>query len=132
MGGEITHLEAQQQLALSATPTFIAGVPDDLVQAARANADKPFPWGGDYSAAKTIHFQAGDDDQTRGVFPRNRSRYPTVKFTDGSSGLIVEGDINHPISFDTHPSFASFATKVDYVRATVRRIAAGNVGLNLR
>lgn len=125
-------LPAQQQLPMSHTPTFIAGVPDELVQAARANADKPFTWGGDYSAAKTIHFQAGDFDQTRGVFPRNRSRYPTVKFADGSSGLIVEGDINHPISFHTHPSFASFSTKDYYVRATVRRIAAGNVGMNLR
>ena len=126
------QLPARQQLPMSHTPIFIAGVPDDLVQAARANADKPFPWGGDYSAAKAVHFQAGDFDQTRGVFPRNRSRYPTVKFADGSSGLIVEGDINHPISFYTHPSFASFQTKDYYVRATVRRIAAGNVGMNLR
>ena len=38
----------------------------------------------------------------------------------------------HPISFYTHPSFASFQTKDYYVRATVRRIAAGNVGMNLR
>lgn len=125
-------LPAQQQLALSALPTFIAGVPDDLVQTARANAGKPFPWGGNYSAAKAVHFQAGDDDQARGVSPRNRSHYPTVKFADGSSGLLVQGDIGHPISFFTHPSFASFQTKEYYVRATVRRIAAGNVGMNLR
>lgn len=125
-------LPARQQLPLSHTPTFIAGVPEDLVQAARMNSGKPFPWGGDYSAAKTISFQAEDTDQTHGVFPRNRSRYPTVKFADGSSGLLVEGDIGHPISFYTHPSFASFATKDYYVRATVRRIAGGNVGMNLR
>ena len=38
----------------------------------------------------------------------------------------------HPISFYTHPSFASVQTKDYYVRATVRRIAAGNLGMNLR
>lgn len=125
------QLPPSQSHALSTTPTFFAGVPDDIVRQARVNSDKPFPWGGDYSKAKSIHFQAGDSDQRRGVFPRNRSRYPTVKFADGSSGLIVEGDISHPIVFYTHPSFASFPTKDYYVRATVRRIAAGNAGMTL-
>lgn len=126
------QLPALQPRTLTTTPTFFAGVPDEIVQQARANSDKPFPWGGDYSGAKTILFQAGDFDQMRGVFPRHRSSYPTVKFADGSSGLIVQGDINHPVSFYAHPSFANFQTKDYYVRATVRRIAAGNVGMNLR
>lgn len=52
-------MPARQQLPMSHIPTFIAGVPDDVVEAARVNADKPVPWGGDYSAAKTIGFQAG-------------------------------------------------------------------------
>ena len=125
-------LLAGQQLTMSAIPTFFAGVPEDVVHKARENAGKNFPWGGDYSSTKTISYEVSPSDQMRGVFPRNRSRYPTVSFPDGTGGLLVEGDINHPISFYVHPTFASFQTKDYYVRATVRRIAAGNVGMNLR
>lgn len=46
--------------------------------------------------------------------------------------ITGQGDINHPISFYAHPSFASFQTRDYYVRATARRLAAGNVGMNLR
>lgn len=44
----------------------------------------------------------------------------------------MQGDINHPISFYTHPSFASFQARDYYVRSTVRRIASGTVGMNLQ
>ena len=48
-----------------------------------------------------------------------------MKFADGSTGILVQGDIGHPVSFYVHPSFASFTTKEYYVRVTVRRVAAG-------
>jgi hypothetical protein len=123
---------AGQSLVLSDAPVAIAGLPSKLIEEAQANAKLDFPWGGDYSSSKSISFQAGLPDQLQGVFARGRSSYPTVTFSDGSSGLVVAGDINHPISFYTHPSFASFQTKDYYVRVTVRRLAAGNVGMNLR
>src|SRR5262249_31078495 len=34
---------------LTLSPILIDGVPDDLVQKAKANRSKPFPWGGDYT-----------------------------------------------------------------------------------
>lgn len=123
---------AGQPVSIADAPTCIAGLPPELVREARANADHNFPWGGDYSARESVSLKAGLPDQLDGVFPRNRSSYPTVTFSDGSSGLVVQGDINHPISFYAHPSFASYQTRDYYVRATVRRIASGNVGMNLR
>jgi hypothetical protein len=78
-----------------------------------------------------VSFQAGLTDTNRGVWMVNRAGSPTVKFPDGSAGLLVQGDINHPVSFWVHPSFASFRTREYYVRVTVRRVAAGNVGMNL-
>ncbi len=127
-----TKLTAGNPLVLSDIPMIIAGLPADLVQQARDNSVQNFPWGGDYTSAKTVSFQAGLPDQVQGVTPRGRGNYPTVTFADRSAGLVVAGDINHPVSLYAHPSFASFQTREYYVRATVRRLAAGNVGMNLR
>ncbi len=125
-------LPAGQSLVVGETPVFVLGVPAKLVQGAQANASQPFPWGGNYANAKAVSFRAGHDDQIRGVFPRGRANYPTVTFADGSSGLVLPGDIGHPILFYTHPSFASFQTDEYYVRVAVRRLGNGNVGMNLR
>ena len=83
-------VSAGQPVVLNDAPVSIAGLPPELVQEARTNTKLNFPWGGDYSSAKSISFQAGRADQLHGVFPRNRSSYPTVTFSDGSSGLVVQ------------------------------------------
>lgn len=127
-----SKLPAGRNLVVGETPVFVSGIPAKMVQEAQANASQPFPWGGNYSNAKFVSFRAGHEDQMRGVFPRSRANYPTVTFADGSSGLLVPGDIGHPISFYAHPSFASFQTQEYYVRVAVRRVGQGNVGMNLR
>ena len=127
-----TKLSANTPLVLSEVPVIVAGLPEEIVQQARDNSSRNFPWGGDYTSAKTVSFQAGQPDQLQGVTPRGRVNYPTVTFADGSAGLVMPGDINHPISFYVHPSFAGFQVREYYIRATVRRLAAGNVGMNLR
>jgi hypothetical protein len=101
------------------------------VTTAKANARKPFPWGGDHSAAKIATCVPGAPESSSGIFQLRRDNTPVVKFADGSTGIIVQGDITHPVSFYIHPSFAKFSTKEYYVRATVRRFSAGNVGMNL-
>jgi len=126
-----TQLKAGQALALTDTPVVVVGLPADLTEQARTNAVKNFPWGGDHSQATSVSFQAGLPDKAQGVFPLGRSNFPTVTFADGSSGLLMQGDISRPISFFVHPSFASFPTREYYVRVTVRRLVPGNVGMNL-
>jgi hypothetical protein len=128
--GTARTLKVNQQMKLTDAPVCVVGLPDDLLKEAKANASKPFPWGGDYTNAKTVSFQPGST-ATKGIFPVGRADRPLVKFADGSSGIVLEGDINHPISFYVHPSFAKFQTREYYVRVTVRRLAAGNVGMNL-
>ena len=127
-----TTLKAGQPLELTDAPVIVVGLPSELVKQARANANKSFPWGGDYSTAKVVRCRPGSAEASQGVFQTGRSRMPTVKFADGSTGVLVQGDIDHPVSFFVHPSFGTLQTKEYYVRATVRRVAAGNVGMNLR
>jgi hypothetical protein len=129
-GGTTRSLKANQPLELTDAPVFMAGLPPDLLDRARANAGKDFPWGGDYSNAATVSIQPGSAG-SKGIFPVGRADRPVVRFADGSAGVLLEGDIGHPISFYVHPSFAKFQTREYYVRVTVRRVAAGNVGMNL-
>lgn len=129
--GKSTRLAAGQALPLTNAPAIVTSLSPALVAQAKGNADKNFPWGGDYRAAKTVRFRAGVQDETAGLFPLRRDAYPTVTFADGTSGLLVQGDIGHPLSLFVHPSFASFLTREYYVRVHARRISPGNVGMNL-
>src|SRR5262249_54150977 len=125
------NLEAKRPLKLSETPVLVRGLPADLVNQAKANAGKNFPWGGDHSAARAVSCQPGSPDVSKGLFRLGRANCPTVTFPDRSTGILVPGDIGHPVSFFVHPSFAKFHTSEYYVRVTVRRVSAGNVGMNL-
>jgi hypothetical protein len=120
-------------LQLTDTPVYVSNLPESLVQQAAANAAKSFPWGYDHSSAMTVSFQPGQpgDVAGGGIFQLNRAVTPTVKFANGETGILLRGDIGHPVSFWVHPSFATLQQREYYVRATVRRVGAGNVGMNL-
>jgi len=130
-GSRAEILKAGQAVDLSDTPFIMTGLKPELLKLAKANAAKNFPWGGDFSKNKTISLQLGLPNGGKGIFQSSRIDSPSVKFADGSSGILVQGDINHPVSFFVHPTFASFQTKEYFVRATIRRVASGNVGMNL-
>jgi hypothetical protein len=53
---------------------------------------------------------------------------PVHQFADGSSGALVRNNQIPP--FYLHPSFANIKTRDYYIRLTLRRIGAGNVGMN--
>jgi hypothetical protein len=129
--GTETRVKTGQSYELTDTPVLITCHLADVVKEAKANASKSFPWGGDYSTAKTVVCSPASPEINGGIFQLRRDNYPTAKFADGSTGIIVQGDINHPVSFYVHPSFAKFSTKEYYVRVTVRRLSGGNVGMNL-
>ncbi|HEX8912538.1 MAG TPA: hypothetical protein VF796_09275 [Humisphaera sp.] len=122
-------LKAGRQLQLSEEPLIIVGVPAATTAAARANAAKPFPWGGDHSAAKSVACTPGAPAATDGVFQVNRRSTPLVTFHDGSTGVVVRGD--QGTNYFVHPSFADLSAREFYVRVTVRRLASGNLGMNL-
>ena len=131
LAGTTTRLEAGNPLSLTDSPVFVVGLPAHLLKEAQANASKNFPWGGDYSSAKIVSCRPGEAEGSQGVFQVSRASTPTVKFADGSTGILMRGDIGHGANFFVHPSFANFQTREFYVRATVRRVAPGNAGMNL-
>jgi hypothetical protein len=122
-------LKAGEPLSLSDTPLFLLGVPADLAARSKANTSKDFPWGGNYSRVKAVSVQLGSPDGSRGVFPVGGKSTPHFSFPDGTTGVRI--DDNQSTRFYTHPSFASFQTRDYYIRITVRRIGAGNAGMNV-
>lgn len=131
LDGKKNSIKPGEKIALTDSPLLITGLPEKLLKQAEGNKALPFPWGGNYATAKSVTCTLGPTDERRGVFPTNRHQFPTVTFSDNSSGLLLQGDIGHPISFFVHPSFADIFTREYYVRVTVRRVSAGNVGMNL-
>jgi hypothetical protein len=131
LGSAWRTLKAHQPLPLTDAPAFAVGVPADVLKQAESNAGRPFPWGGDHATAKTVSINPGSADPNNGIFQAGRADRPIVRFADGSTGILLEGDIGHAVNFFVHPSFAKFQTKDYYVRVSVRRVAGGNVGMNL-
>ncbi len=131
LSGAATMRGAGQPVALTDSPVLVVGLPADLLKEAQTNATKNFPWGGDYSTAEAVGCEPANPVGNRGIFQVHRDSTPTVTFADGSTGVLVRGDIGQAVSFYVHPSFASFQTKEYYIRVRVRRVAPGNVGMNL-
>ena len=140
LSGVTSDAKAGTPIELNDTPVFVTGVPADLLSAAKANADKPFPWGGDYSRADAVGATLGRPEGDNagggnaggangGVFQVGRRSTPHCTFPDGSTGIILRGD--QSAQFFAHPSFAGLDARDYYVRVTVRRLAPGNLGMNL-
>jgi hypothetical protein len=130
--GDVSVCAPGRYVTLTDSPVLFFDVPAALLKEAQANAGKSFPWGGDHSAATAVHCEPGNADGNSGVFQVGRAANPTVKFADGSTGILARGDIGQAVSFYVHPSFANFQTKEYHVRVRVRRVAPGNVGMNLQ
>ncbi len=85
-------LKAGQPLPLTDAPVFVVGLPADLLAQAQANANKSYPWGGDYSKAESVSVELGAAEGSRGVFQIGRKSTPTCTFPDGSTGIILRGN----------------------------------------
>jgi hypothetical protein len=128
LSNEAATLKAGETMNLTDTPVFITGLPADLLARAKNNVGENFPWGGDYSAAKTVSIQLSSKTQSNGIMQLGETPMPVHQFDDGSSGAVVRN--NQIAPFYIHPSFANIKTRDYYIRLTLRRIGEGNVGMN--
>lgn len=124
--GSRAALAAGRSLALTGEPVLITGVPPSLAGQARRNAEKPFPWGGDYAEAKTVSCRlkaANEDNGLRQIRPG--TTVPTN--AEGVSARRLDfarpdGE-GHYAYFRTSPRFAPFGVKSLEITALVRRLA---------
>ncbi len=103
---------------LTVAPIFVLGVPDNLVALAKANKDKPLPWGGDYSKAKSVTLSIGEDGKAiaKGLHPTSGEDIAKAVLLYSREGAVAGGD-----AFIVDPNFLSYKTGPIEISTTVRR-----------
>jgi polysaccharide biosynthesis protein PslG len=124
--GESTLLPAGKPLTLTSTPVLITGLPAQLVEKARAQKTKPYPWAVDYSgtALATALLQAGNvENGIKQVNSDTTVADAQWRRTDFSR----PDNEGHYVYFWVDPQFATFGAKSFEMTAVVRRIAPDKV-----
>jgi len=120
--GEASEAEG---LDLTSSPVLVLGIPPKLAAEARANAGRPFPWGGDYTGAASVSWEAPGTE--RGLHPTGRAKILAV---DGKEARDLSA--NSGQSFTVDPNFLSYTTVPIKITAVMRRNGEKAAGFNLK
>jgi hypothetical protein len=126
--GDITEAD---QLALTVAPVIVPGPPNELVKQAQANKDKPLPWGGDFSNAKSVSITMEDGRQVeRGLHTLSGDAIAGAVVAYG--GAARAGGVPGGNAFVVDPNFLSYSATPIEITAVVRRNEANdNAGFKL-
>ena len=116
--GQMTE---QEVVELTNSPVLILGVPAPKLAEARAAGAKPFPWGGDYTGAASVRWDAVEG--AKGLHAIGEA-----KIVDGGRDESAQGGQ----SFTVDPNFLSYTTVPLKVTIVVRRIGAKGAGFNFK
>lgn len=115
---------------LTAAPVFVLGVSEQTVAQAKVNKAKAFPWGGDYTDAKSVSIEFGEKTVEKGLHTRSGSAVAEAVVAYGGSaraGSVPGGSV-----FIVDPNFLSYAPTPIEITAVVRRNPANdNAGFKL-
>jgi hypothetical protein len=120
--GEVSELES---VDLTNSPILVLGVPPALVAGARANVGRPFPWGGDFSAASSVSWEA--PGTAKGLHPVGEGKIVTL---DGKEARDISG--SNGLGFTVDPNFLSYTAVPLKITAILRRNGDAGAGFNLK
>lgn len=109
---------------LTRTPILVDGVPDNLVRQAQKNKLKPFPWGGDYTDAKSVSVTYGEQNVEKGLHTKSVTTIAADVLAYGGSarsGTVPGGNV-----FMVDPNFLSYTTVPIEISVVVRRNEAND------
>lgn len=109
---------------LTVAPIFVIGVPEKLVAKAKANKNKPFPWGGDYTKAKSVSVTFGRKTVEKGLHTHSGSDVAAAVVLYGGgarSGEVPGGNV-----FMVDPNFMSYTTEPIEISVVIRRNQAND------
>jgi hypothetical protein len=124
--GENTLLSAGKPLTLTSTPVLITGLSAQLVEKARTQETKPYPWAVDYSGTALATALLKAENVENGIKQVNTdttvadAQWRRTDFSQPNN----EG---HYVYFWVDPQFATFGAKTFEITAVVRRIAPDKV-----
>jgi hypothetical protein len=109
---------------LTVAPILVLGVPENLVTQAKANKSKPFPWGGDYTDAKSVSVVMGEKNTEKGLHTMSGDAVAEAVVAYG--GAARAGNVPGGNTFIVDPNFLSYTTTPIEISMVVRRDAAGH------
>lgn len=120
--GESRTLRAGDSLMLTETPVLVEGLPAALVEKARAQLDKPYPWKVDYRGAELATLRLGERNVGTGIKLINQDT--TIADREWRRTDFSRSDKEgHYAYFWVDPQFAGLETKSIEVTAVVKRVA---------
>lgn len=121
--GTSAPLPSGTPLTLTRSPLYVTGLPPDLVEQARANQGKSFPWGIDYAKINTARIILGATNREEGIKQTKLATTETVHGLDWSArkSTNLKGGEGHFIYFRADPTFAGFGSKNLEMTVVVRR-----------
>ncbi len=123
--GKETRLPAGTQLTLTASPVFIADLPETLAAQAAAQAAQPFPWGADYSAAQEVSCRLGARNLEKGLKQLKPEGTKVVNYLEESCRQL---DLSKPAGaytmYRVAPTFAPFGTTNLEITVVARLLSA--------
>lgn len=108
--------------SLTTAPILLDGVPEKMVQTARENRSKPFPWGGDYTGAKSVSVTYGEKNVEKGL--HTKSAESVAKDVLAYGGGARAGSVPGGTVFMVDPNFLSYNAVPIEISVVVRRNAA--------
>jgi polysaccharide biosynthesis protein PslG len=124
--GARTILPAGQGIDLAGRPQFIANLPTSLVEQAKSNTKRPFPWSVDYSHSQVVTTRLQAENVDNGV--RQISPDTTLPVLLGDEAFRrtdfskANGE-GHYVYFAISQQFVPFGTAELEITAVVRRLA---------
>jgi hypothetical protein len=116
--------------SLTTAPIMVDGVPANLVAEARANKSRPFPWGGDYTNARSVSITMGATTTEKGLHSQAGANVAANVIAYGGSaraGSVPGGEV-----FMVDPNFLSYTSTPIEISVVVRRNEANdNAGFKL-
>jgi len=110
---------------LTPSPILVSALPPKLVAEARANRTRPFPWGGDFTGAASVSWEAPGVE--KGLHPVGHVRVLAVDGRDARDLSASSG-----VSFTVDPNFQSYATVPLKITAVLRRNGDKAAGFNFK
>ncbi|HVE41782.1 MAG TPA: hypothetical protein VNM14_17955 [Planctomycetota bacterium] len=131
LGGKVRVIQPRtgetsetDSVALTNSPILIDGLPAKVVADARANVGRPFPWGGDFTGAASVSWEAGAE---KGLHPVGRAKIVTL---DGKEARDISAASGQAFTVD--PNFLSYTAVPIKITAVLRRNGEKAAGFNFR
>jgi hypothetical protein len=135
LAGNRSTVIAGRDATITDVPQFFVNVPRPMLEQAKANKQRPYPWDGDYSRAQVASARLQLQNRENGVRQINPDTTVPVSVGNQSwrrTDFSKPGGEGHYVYFSVTPQFVPFGTNDLEITAVVRRVTPDKIaGMSL-